>query len=126
VQAGNCQSAERPAVSLREGPGKGTASARVTHGDKMAYREVPLRNATADMLGLIAAPRIKLGHPVAGKPLILPSLGELLVKLILLYLSLVIIAAALTFVFKSDPPSWTSTIAFSIITLALAVLIFSR
>jgi hypothetical protein len=92
----------------------------------MAYREVPLRNTTADMLGLIAASRIKLGHPVAGKPLILPSLGELLVKLILLYLSLVIIAAALTFVFKSDPPSWTSTIAFSIITLALAVLIFSR
>ena len=62
--------------------------------------------------------------PGAGKALVLPSLGEAIVKLVVLYVSLVVIAAVLDLVFKSSPASWPSTIVFWIIALALAVGIF--
>jgi hypothetical protein len=38
----------------------------------------------------------------------------------------VVIAAVLSFVFKSSPASWPSTIVFWVIALALAVWIFTR
>ena len=60
-----------------------------------------------------------------GKALILPSVGEILIKLILLYVLLVMVAAAFTFLFKLDPPSRISTIAFWIALLALAAWVFS-
>jgi hypothetical protein len=91
----------------------------------MTCRDVPLRVTTADMLVLIAAAsKTKLPQPVAGKPFVLPTLDQLLIKLIVLYIGIVLIATALTFVFKRDPPSWVSSIAFWIITLAFAVLVF--
>jgi hypothetical protein len=46
--------------------------------------------------------------------------------LMVLYVLLVVIAAVLSFVFKSSPASWPSTIVFWVIALALAVWIFTR
>jgi hypothetical protein len=57
---------------------------------------------------------------------VVPSLREAIIKLIVLYVLMVIFALVLTFVFKWDRPSVTSTVAFWIIALASALLIFSR
>jgi hypothetical protein len=57
---------------------------------------------------------------------VMPTLREAIIKLILLYLLLVVFALVLTFVFKWDRPSATSTVAFWIMALASALLIFSH
>jgi hypothetical protein len=64
--------------------------------------------------------------PGAGKAFVWPSLGEAIIKLMVLYVLLVVIAAVLSFVFKSSPASWPSTILFWVIALALAVWIFNH
>jgi hypothetical protein len=80
------------------------------------------------LLGLIAASKVKVkpALPSAGKAFALPSLDRIVIDLLVLYLVLVVVAALLTFVFKSDPPSWISRITFWVIAFGSAVFIFSR
>jgi hypothetical protein len=78
------------------------------------------------MFALIAASKVKPALPAAGKHFVLPSLDQIIIKLVILYLVLIVMAGLLTFVFKSDPPSRISTITFWAIAFGSAVFIFSR
>ena len=78
------------------------------------------------MFALIAANKVKPALPQAGKHFVLPSLDQIIIKLVILYVFLIVIAGLLTFVFKSEPPSRISTVTFWAIALGSAVFIFSR